>query len=136
MNEKPAILHSIPGRIQLFIPLLTKVNDPAAIEAMLRSMIGIKFVKLEPTAHTMLIHYDREEIREKDVLRYVSLFCECLEEVGEKVKDKQQTNAIKGLMASWVSLERNAETILADKVVAGDFLHKLSSTLGLFKKHT
>lgn len=41
---------------------------------MFESIKGISQVRIEPIIHTMVIHYDKNELNHKHVLRYVSLF--------------------------------------------------------------
>ena len=73
MSYTIRILHSIPGRIRLSIPGLSKNNQPSAIKDILQSIRGIEEVRVEPIIKTILIQYDASKRHVKDILNYLTM---------------------------------------------------------------
>ncbi|MFB2836128.1 EcsC family protein [Floridanema evergladense] len=62
------VIHKIPGRIRLEIPIL-KSNDNyrLALEKLVESVEGVKGVRINPIASSIVINYDRHTISEADL---------------------------------------------------------------------
>lgn len=80
MYFKYKIIHSLPGRIRLSIPALKQMEEHQAIAKLFASIKGIRYVRIEPIIQTMLIQFDPSEIRQRIVLRNVSLFFQQISE--------------------------------------------------------
>ncbi|WP_455662816.1 HMA2 domain-containing protein [Pradoshia sp.] len=74
MSYTIKILHSIPGRIRLSIPALSRISQPSAIKGVLLSISGIKEVRVEPLIKTILIYYDTTKRHVTDILNYLTMF--------------------------------------------------------------
>lgn len=74
MRPKFYILHDIPGRLRLHIPVLRENQDYEEIQSMFSSLRGIQEIRIQPITQTMLIQYTSDEISRNHLLRYVSLF--------------------------------------------------------------
>ena len=74
MRPKFYILHDIPGRLRLHIPVLRENQDYEEIQSMFSSLRGIQEIRIQPITQTMLIQYASDEISRNHLLRYVSLF--------------------------------------------------------------
>ena len=74
MSYTIKILHSIPGRIRLSIPALSRISQPSAIKGVLQSIRGIDEVRVEPIIKTVLIKYDAKKRRVTDILQYLTMF--------------------------------------------------------------
>lgn len=74
MYFKYKVVHSIPGRVRLHIPILRQMDEYASITELFESIKGVRSVKIEPIIQTMLIEYDPQEINKRVVLRNVGLF--------------------------------------------------------------
>lgn len=73
MSYTIKILHSIPGRIRLSIPVLSRISRPSAIKEVLQSISGIEDVRIEPIINTLLIQYDSTKRHVKDILSYLTI---------------------------------------------------------------
>ena len=74
MYFKYKVVHSIPGRVRLHIPILQQMDEYASIAELFESIKGVRYVRIEPIIQTMLIEYDPQEIEKQVVLRNVGLF--------------------------------------------------------------
>ena len=74
MYFKYKVVHSIPGRVRLHIPILQQMDEYASIAELFESIKGVRYVRIEPIIQTMLIEYDEQEIEKQVVLRNVGLF--------------------------------------------------------------
>lgn len=74
MYFKYKVVHSVPGRLRLHIPILKQMDEYSSIEELFQSIKGVRYVRIEPIIQTMLIEYDEQEIEKQVVLRNVGLF--------------------------------------------------------------
>ena len=74
MYFKYKVVHSLPGRVRLHIPILKQMDEYASIAELFESIKGVRRVRIEPIIQTMLIEYDPQEIDKRIVLRNVGLF--------------------------------------------------------------
>lgn len=74
---KPRIVHSIPGRMRLRVPLLKKIDKKhhryTDLVCRLLSMPdGIDSVSASPISGTVLLHYDAKSLSEQEILQFIS----------------------------------------------------------------
>ena len=74
---KPRVVHSIPGRLRLQVPLLKKVGHERRgwiqlICSLLKFPEGIKDVTVSRVTGTVLLHYDSALVSEKEILSFIS----------------------------------------------------------------
>ena len=74
---KPRVMHSIPGRVRLQVPLLKKVDAKQhdwtqLLCTLLKEPEGIDEVSVSPVTGTVLLHYDAALVSEREILRFVS----------------------------------------------------------------
>jgi hypothetical protein len=74
---KPRIVHSIPGRLRLKVPLLRKIDKKHhgytdLVCRLLSVPDGIDSVSASPISGTVLLHYDTESVSEQEVLLFIS----------------------------------------------------------------
>ena len=74
---KPRVVHSIPGRLRLQVPLLRKVGHERRgwiqlICSLLKFPEGIKDVTVSRVTGTVLLHYDSTLVSEKEILSFIS----------------------------------------------------------------
>ncbi|MCM3766432.1 HMA2 domain-containing protein [Neobacillus niacini] len=74
MDPKMYILHDIPGRLRLYIPMLSAYHEQEEIKMMFTSLRGVQDVRIQPIIQTMLIHYEADEISRNQLLKCVLLF--------------------------------------------------------------
>lgn len=74
MYFKYKVVHSIPGRVRLHIPILKQMEEYASIAELFESIKGVRHVRIEPIIQTMLIEYDPQVLKKQVVLRNVGLF--------------------------------------------------------------
>ena len=68
------VLHDIPGRLRIQIPLLRNDSSLKEIEAFYCAVTGIEKVKIEPIIRTMIIMYNTEKISKEKICQYIILF--------------------------------------------------------------
>lgn len=74
---KPRVIHSIPGRLRLQVPLLKKVGGKhqqwaELLCALLRVPDGIVDVSASHMSGTVLLHYNATVVSEKEILSFMS----------------------------------------------------------------
>ena len=74
MYFKYKVVHSLPGRVRLHIPILKQMDEYASIAELFESIKGVRRVRIEPIIQTMLIEYDPQESDKRIVIRNVGLF--------------------------------------------------------------
>lgn len=77
MFNKVKVLHSIPGRIRLFIPSLDQVPEQMKkyedyTTAILKLKDGIKKIEYSYLTSKILIEYDKEKLAEKDIVDWLN----------------------------------------------------------------
>ncbi|WP_026338985.1 HMA2 domain-containing protein [Fusobacterium russii] len=77
MFNKVKVIHSIPGRIRLFIPTLDKFSEQfkkyeGHITAILKLKEGIKNIEYSYITSKILIEYDKEKLNEKDIVNWLN----------------------------------------------------------------
>ncbi|MDY4010048.1 MAG: cation transporter [Fusobacterium gastrosuis] len=77
MFNKVKVLHSIPGRIRLFIPSLDQLPEQMKkyedyTTAILKLKDGIKRIEYSYLTSKILIEYDKEKLAEKDIVDWLN----------------------------------------------------------------
>lgn len=63
------IAHELPHRIRLFVPNIAEYPELQAVKKLINSIHGIESVRMQPLIHTVVINYDSDKIRRKDLLQ-------------------------------------------------------------------
>lgn len=77
---KYKIVHAVPGRIRLSIPILKKTKDHESIKLMFESITGIEHVRIVPEIKAMIINYNSQELDKRIILKDIGLFFSQLED--------------------------------------------------------
>ena len=77
MFNKVKVVHSIPGRIRLFVPSLDKFPEQMKkyehyITAIIKLKDGIKSVEYSYLTSKILIEYDKEKLKEQDIVDWLN----------------------------------------------------------------
>ena len=77
MFNKVKVVHSIPGRIRLFIPSLDKFPEQMKkyehyITAIIKLKDGIKSVEYSYLTSKILIEYDKMKLKEQDIVEWLN----------------------------------------------------------------
>lgn len=124
MEKELTLLHSIPGRIRLQIPIYANAENFGVIEELLSSISGIEKVTIESITRSMIIYYDVNLLKVKDVLHYVSLlFLFVQENEAQKADDdhSEKKKVISSILLAWYNLVVTIEKSIKsqEKVVNG-----------------
>lgn len=108
LKHKFYLLHDIPGRLRLHIPVLENQNYKE-IQSIFSSLKGIEQVRIQPIIQTMLIRYNSDEISRNHLLRCVSLFFyrqpfDLLDRFMGHVKPNVRRGVIRSLIAGGLLL--------------------------------
>lgn len=74
---KPRVIHSIPGRLRLKVPLIRKVDTKhhdwkQLICSLLKVPEGIDEVSVSQVTGTVLLHYDSALVSEQEILSFIA----------------------------------------------------------------
>ena len=74
---KPRVIHSIPGRLRLQVPLLKKIGTKhhdwtELICSLLKVPEGIDDVAVSQVTGTVLLHYDSVLVSEQEILSFIA----------------------------------------------------------------
>ena len=77
MFNQIKVVHSIPGRLRLFVPNLSKVpedlkKDDNEVKKLILSKKGIKSVEYSYITNKILLYYDPNLISEKEILEWMN----------------------------------------------------------------
>ena len=77
MFNKVKVVHSIPGRIRLFVPSLDKFPEQMKkyehyITAIIKLKDGIKSVEYSYLTSKVLIEYDKDKLKEQDIVDWLN----------------------------------------------------------------
>ncbi|MBS9775695.1 MAG: cation transporter [Fusobacterium sp.] len=109
--NKVKVVHSIPGRIRLFIPSLDKV--PAQFKkyenytsSILKLKNGINNITYSYTTSKILIEYDKSKLSEKDIVEWLNKIWKIIVE-NEKIYSGMSANEIeKNIVTFYKMLEK------------------------------
>lgn len=74
---RPKVVHSIPGRLRLHVPLLKKMNSGngdwiSVIVDLLKTLMGIDEVLPSPATGNILLRYDDKRLTESEILTFLT----------------------------------------------------------------
>ena len=77
MFNQIKVVHSIPGRLRLFVPNLSKVPEELKkydneVKKLILSKKGIKSVEYSYITNKILLYYDPNLISEKEILEWIN----------------------------------------------------------------
>ena len=77
MFNQIKVVHSIPGRLRLFVPNLSKVTEELKkydneVKKLILSKKGIKSVEYSYITNKILLYYDPNLISEKEILEWMN----------------------------------------------------------------
>ncbi len=102
MYLKYKIVHAIPGRIRLSIPILENMRDYDSIQMMFESITGINQIRIEPEINAMIIHYDWQQLDKSIILKDIGLFFSQIED--DKLPDSMdRKKMLKAIVKSIIS---------------------------------
>jgi hypothetical protein len=127
---KPRIVHSLPGRLRLKVPLLKRLGEQhtGAIEflnLMLNRIEGIREVSANHLSATILVHYEPERISDDDILTFFASLSKVLISQKEDLAHllKQDNEVIVRCLGEWLhrSLTRRLRLDTNQRIVTDDF---------------
>lgn len=96
------IVHAVPGRVRLAIPILEKVRDHDSIKDMFESITGIEHVRIVPELNAMIINYNSRKLDKRIILKDIGLFFSQLED-DQLPKDLDRKHMIGDIAKSVIS---------------------------------
>lgn len=80
---KPRVIHSIPGRMRLNVPLLKRMGkehhgSTKLLSVLLKQVEGIDDVTANHVSATILLHYDSKVLSGEEILTFCSSLCRVL----------------------------------------------------------
>lgn len=74
MRPTYTVLHDMPGRLRLQIPMLRNQSSHNEVEMFFSAIKGIQTVKVEPIIQTIVIVYNERELTKAKIFKYISIF--------------------------------------------------------------
>ena len=93
MFNQIKVVHSIPGRLRLFVPNLSKVPEELKkydneVKKLILSKKGIKSVEYSYITNKILLYYDPNLISEKEILEWMNKVWETVVNHSELYENK------------------------------------------------
>ena len=93
MLNQIRVVHSIPGRLRLFVPNLSKVPEElkkydGEIKKLILSKKGIKSVEYSYITNKILLYYNSNLISEKEILEWINKVWKTVIEHSELYENK------------------------------------------------
>ena len=93
MFNQIRVVHSIPGRLRLFVPNLSKVPEELKkydneVKKLILSKKGIKSVEYSYITNKILLYYDPNLISEKEILEWINKVWKTVIEHSELYENK------------------------------------------------
>ena len=93
MLNQIRVVHSIPGRLRLFVPNLSKVPEELKkydneVKKLILSKKGIKSVEYSYITNKILLYYDPNLISEKEILEWINKVWKTVIEHSELYENK------------------------------------------------
>ena len=93
MFNQIKVVHSIPGRLRLFVPNLSKVPEELKkydneVKKLILSKKGIKSVEYSYITNKILLYYDPNLISEKEILEWMNKVWKTVIEHSELYENK------------------------------------------------
>ena len=93
MFNQIKVVHSIPGRLRLFVPNLSKVPEELKkydneVKKLILSKKGIKSVEYSYITNKILLYYDPNLISEKEILEWINKVWKTVIEHSELYENK------------------------------------------------
>jgi len=126
---KPRIVHSIPGRVRLKVPLLKKIDKKHHEYAPLVCRLltipdGIDSVSASPVSGTVLLHYDANSVSEQELMQFISSLTRVIVEQKDELTQLLKDDPARafGCLSKWLQnamrkrlhLDENQRIILDD----------------------
>lgn len=102
MYLKYKIVHAVPGRVRLSIPILEQVRDHDSIKEMFESITGIEHVRITPEINSMVIIYNSRKLDKRIILKDIGLFFSQLED-DQLPKDLDRKQMLGAIVKSIIS---------------------------------
>ena len=93
MLNQIRVVHSIPGRLRLFVPNLSKVPEElkkydGEVKKLILSKKGLKSVEYSYITNKILLYYDPNLISEKEILEWINKVWKTVIEHSELYENK------------------------------------------------
>lgn len=102
MYLKYKIVHAVPGRVRLLIPILKQVSDHDSIKEMFESITGIEHVRITPEINSMIVIYNSRKLDKRIILKDIGLFFSQLED-DQLPKDLDRKQMLGAIVKSVIS---------------------------------
>lgn len=127
---KPRVIHSIPGRLRLNVPLLKRLSKEhqhatKLLSALLKQVDGIEDVTANQISASILFHYDSQKISVEDILSFLA----ALSRVFMSQKDdlarllEKDNDAVFRCLKDWLqrSVQQRLHLDISKRIVPDDF---------------
>ena len=127
---KPRVVHSIPGRLRLNVPLLKKLGKEhhgatQLLSVLLKQVDGIDDVTTNQVSASILFHYDSQKLSGEDILSFLSALSRVF--MSQK-KDlarllEKDNEVIFRCLKGWLqrSIKRRLHLDINQRIVPNDF---------------
>ena len=127
---KPRIVHSIPGRLRLKVPLLKKTDKKhhgytSLVCQLLTIPDGIESASANPVSGTVLLHYDSNLVSEQEILEFISSLTRVIIEQKEELALLLKEDPVRafGCLTKWLqnAITRRLHLDVNQRIILDDF---------------
>lgn len=127
---KPRVVHSIPGRLRLNVPLLKRMGkvhhgSTKLLSVLLKQLEGIEDVSANHVSASILLHYDSKVLSDEEILSFFSSLCRVfLSQKDDLARLLEKDNdIIFRCLKDWLqrSIKRQLHLDINQRIVPDDF---------------
>ncbi len=127
---KPRVVHSLPGRVRLQVPLLKKVGRDhqhwgVLFCTLLKVPEGIEEVQANSVSGTVLLNYDEKKVSEKEILSFITslirVFVSQRDDLARLLKN--DTDTIFNCLRDWLqrTVTQRLHLDVTQRILSDDF---------------
>ncbi len=127
---KPRVVHSLPGRVRLQVPLLKKVGRDHQhwgdlLCTLLKVPEGIEEVQANSVSGTVLLNYDAKKVSEKEILSFITslsrVFVSQRDDLARLLKN--DTDTIFNCLRDWLqrTVTQRLHLDVTQRILSDDF---------------
>lgn len=127
---KPRVVHSLPGRVRLQVPLLKKVGRDhrhwgVLFCTLLKVPEGIEEVQANSVSGTVLLNYDEKKVSEKELLSFITslsrVFVSQRDDLARLLKN--DTDTIFNCLRDWLqrTVTQRLHLDVTQRILSDDF---------------
>lgn len=114
MFHKVKVIHSIPGRIRVFVPFLSDIPENFKkyedyVKDVIKLKKGINLVEYSYLTNKILIEYDKNKLNEKEIINWINKISNIIIDNDHLYKDMTVEEIEKNIKNFYIILKEKLE---------------------------